>query len=315
MQRAVRSVLAQEFARVELIIVDDGSTDNTASVVSEIQDSRIYYVHYKRNRGIGAARHAGIKRAKGEFIAFIDSDDVWLPGKLLHQLRLFRIYPHLDLIFGNFININHMENTHELGFKQTARSLDSLVKRQLELGVWEILSGFPQGILKSNFVSPPTVMFRAEIIGIVGNFNQALSGPEDFEFWWRAAVHGKRFAYTERPLIERHKDAQSISAQFIRFAPQYLRALDICEETALNLGEHALLPSLRSAKHRTWRGLIRAYAMSGERRKAITCFLQSFRYGISRQALVYAVAALAGPRAIAVGKRLRDTLAQSEQAG
>lgn len=303
--RAIRSVLAQQHKNLQLIIIDDGSTDNTSKVVSTIDDPRIELVRLEQNRGIGAARREGVSRATGEFIAFIDSDDVWLPGKLSHQLHLFQSYPHLDLIFGNFININHVENTRELGFNQALQSLDSLVKRQLEPGVWEIQSGFPQAILGGSFMASPTVMFRAKTIATVGNFNPSLIGSEDFEFWWRLAAHGARFAYTEKPLIERHKDEQSITSQIIRFAPYYLRALDLCERTSRQCGQDDLLPALRRAKHRTWCGLIRAYALEGKRQKALECFAQSLRYGVSQQAFVYTAAALAGPAAIEQAKRIR----------
>lgn len=311
--RAIRSVLDQQYEPLQLIIVDDGSTDETPAVVSAIGDARIEVVRFERNRGIGAARHEGVSRARGEFIAFIDSDDVWLPGKLGLQVRLFQTYPHLDLIFGNYLNINYVAGTQELGFCQTQRSLAKLATKQLEEGVSEIVSGFPQAILEGNFIALPSVMFKTKLARAIGNFDQTLSSSEDFEFWWRLAAHGARFAYTEQPLIERHKDSQSITSQTIRFAPHYLRALDLCEQTSRQCGQDDLLPALRRAKHRTWCGLIRAHALEGERQRALRCFAQSLRYGVSRQAFVYSAAALAGPAAIDRAKRMRRAFTKSEQ--
>lgn len=311
--RAIRSVLDQQYGHLQLIIIDDGSTDDTSAVIASIADPCIEYVRFERNRGIGAARHEGVNRAQGEFIAFIDSDDIWLPGKLELQLCLFRSYPQLEVIFGDFFNINHVNGSRELGFRQTQRGLVRLQVKQLATGVKEIISGFSQAILESNFISPPTVMFEADIVHKAGNFNPSLSGPEDFEFWWRLAAHGVRFAYTEQPLTERHKDSQSITSQTIRFAPHYLRALELCEQTSRRWGQGDLLPALRRAKHRSWCGLIRAYALQGERPNALRCFTQSLRYGISRQAFVYTAAALAGPAAIDQAKRVRRVFTKSEQ--
>ncbi len=311
--RAIQSVLNQQYENLQIVVVDDGSTDDTPAVVASIGDPRIDYVRFEQNRGIGSARHEGVSRARGEFIAFIDSDDVWLPGKLELQVHLFKKHLHLDLIFGNYLNINYVAGTRELGFDKDEIRLNGLAAEPLEDGVWEILSGYQQATLERSFMATPTVMFRAGLTEAAGNFEPSLSGPEDFEFWWRLAAHGARFAYTEQPLIERHKDNQSITSQTIRFAPHYLRALELCERTSRQHGQNDLLPALRRAKHRTWCGLIHAHALQGERRKALRCFAQSLRYGVSQQAFVYTAAALAGPAAINQAKRLRRAFTESKQ--
>lgn len=87
--RAIRSVLNQTFSHYELIVVDDGSTDNTEEVVKSFRDSRISFIRHERNRGVSAARNTGINAAQGEYIAFNDSDDEWLPTKLERQMALF----------------------------------------------------------------------------------------------------------------------------------------------------------------------------------------------------------------------------------
>jgi glycosyltransferase involved in cell wall biosynthesis len=88
--RAIRSVLNQTYPHFELIVVDDGSTDNTEEVVKGFQDSRIVYLRHDTNRGGSAARNTGIKAARGEYIAFQDSDDEWMPTKLEKQIELFK---------------------------------------------------------------------------------------------------------------------------------------------------------------------------------------------------------------------------------
>ncbi len=87
--RAIRSVLAQTAQNLELIVVDDGSRDDTTRVVHGFNDIRIRYICHQANRGVSAARNTGICNSQGEYIAFLDSDDEWLPQKLERQLEVF----------------------------------------------------------------------------------------------------------------------------------------------------------------------------------------------------------------------------------
>lgn len=86
--RAIGSVLDQTYQDFELIIVDDGSTDNTEEVVKRFDDKRIKYIKHAKNKGGSAARNTGIKEAKGEYVAFLDSDDEWLPEKLKAEINI-----------------------------------------------------------------------------------------------------------------------------------------------------------------------------------------------------------------------------------
>src|SRR5688572_8916034 len=95
---SISSVLNQTYGNWELIIVDDGSDDQTAEVVKELHEPRVKYFYVPHTGMLGAVRNLGIRKAKGEFIAFQDSDDIWREDKLAVQLQLFTKYP--DTVFG-----------------------------------------------------------------------------------------------------------------------------------------------------------------------------------------------------------------------
>lgn len=84
--RAVDSVLAQTVDDIEVLIIDDGSTDGTRALIEDIDDSRVRYLAHDTNRGVSAARNTGVEAGRGEYVAFLDSDDEWLPRKLERQL-------------------------------------------------------------------------------------------------------------------------------------------------------------------------------------------------------------------------------------
>ncbi len=96
---AIENVLAQDHQAIEVIVIDDGSVDDTARVVGQF-DQRVKY-HYQENQGQSSARNKAIAMAQGEIIALLDSDDVWLPGKISKELALFNRYPDVGMIAGN----------------------------------------------------------------------------------------------------------------------------------------------------------------------------------------------------------------------
>jgi glycosyltransferase involved in cell wall biosynthesis len=99
--QTIDSVLHQTYPRWELLIIDDGSTDNTSALVAAYNDPRIHYFPMEHSGVIGKVRNHGMKMAAGEFIAFLDSDDLWSRGKLECQLSLFKKFPEADFVFSN----------------------------------------------------------------------------------------------------------------------------------------------------------------------------------------------------------------------
>jgi glycosyltransferase involved in cell wall biosynthesis len=180
--KAVDSVLAQDYRDFELIVVDDGSTDGTASVLADYGDA--VRVVRQPNGGLSSARNAGIRAARGEFVAFLDADDWWLPGKLHRQVELMRSRP-------------------DVGFSSTAARVEDPDGRLLNVwgcAQWE--GSFLVHLFGSNADvagSGSAVMARRAMFDRVGGFDESLRSLEDIDMWMRlAAVAG--YACLDEPL-------------------------------------------------------------------------------------------------------------------
>ncbi|HEC35642.1 MAG TPA: glycosyltransferase family 2 protein [Anaerolineae bacterium] len=295
----VESILSQDFQDLELVIVDDGSTDDTAAVVRQIQtrDPRVRYVPLPENRGVGFARDAGLRYAPGKYIALADSDDIWLPGRLREQVEILERHPEIDILFGDFWNIDHLHGTKHRAFERSP-TLRQVVARPIEDGLFLIQRGMDIEILKSNFIATPTMVLRRQVFDRVGGFVPYLKSP-DLDFCWRAAVLGARYAYLDRPLIERHVYSDSLTAQGGQPYLDQLEALDVMGQTCWRLGRQDLLPHIHAAKVQTYRALLRIYGGNRQRAQVTCTFIKSLRCGVSVRTLVWFLAALLGPWALA----------------
>lgn len=172
LSRAIRSVLEQTHRDFELLVVDDGSTDNTRATVASLADSRIRYLRLSRNRGAACARNRGVAESRGEYVAFLDSDDEWLPAKLEKQLDLFhRSSPRVGLIYTGA----HCSAPGTRPYRRHPRH-----------------SGDVHGtLLRRNIVSGSTssVMIRRHVFESVGGFDESLPARQDRDLWLRISRH------------------------------------------------------------------------------------------------------------------------------
>lgn len=181
--RAIDSVLNQSYRNYEVIVVDDGSTDATGVRLSKYAD-RITLIRQTR-RGVSAARNAGIQAAAGDFIALLDSDDVWLPHKLEYQIRFFKTHPTATIC-----------QTEEIWMRNGVRVNPGKRHRKHSGMIFE-------KTLPLCLVSPSAVMIRKSLFDEVGLFDESLPACEDYDMWlricWKHPVH-----LIDTPLMIKH---------------------------------------------------------------------------------------------------------------
>lgn len=180
----VETVCKQTYRNWELIVVDDGSTDSTKAILEPYMD-RIQYF-FQENKGTSAARNAGLRKSKGELIAFLDNDDLWLPEKLELQVWALRTWPDAGFVFTDGISFN------ESGIRQ-----NSLLPRSLKAWISEQGTSDPlvsKGWLADEFFlwnpirSATSVLARKECIEYVGAFDETIAVADDYDLWLRMAL-------------------------------------------------------------------------------------------------------------------------------
>lgn len=301
-QPVIHSILDQDYQDLELLIVDDGSSDNTEDLISELsqQDTRLQYLRLSQNCGIGCARDAGLNHVKdhSKYIALADSDDLWIANRLGQQVDILERYPKIDILFGDFDNVNHIQGTRASGMQESKIGLKFLKLEQLEESLYFIESGIERGILVSNFIAAPTILMRSAAIDVMGGFMGQLRNP-DLEFAWRGAVLGVRFAYIDKYLIERHLVADSNTAQGVKPLIQRLNALEVCRKTVQNLSNRQTLESyIKKAENQTYIKIIHYYGKNSKRKEIVQTLLKSFKYGINFRIFTIAAVGLLGPFAV-----------------
>lgn len=199
--KTIESILNQTYKNFELIIVDDGSTDNTEEVIRKFKDSRIKYTKTDHSGGIPARpRNIGIKKAKGEYIAFLDSDDMWLPEKLEKQIKVFQASNEIAMLYTRFRTIE-----------------GEIISNRIfpENGMYKSENIF-KSIYLRNLIACSSVMVKRNVLDQVGLFNTDpnLIAIEDADLWLRIALKYNIKCTDDLPLLIYRIHSQSISQGF-----------------------------------------------------------------------------------------------------
>jgi glycosyltransferase involved in cell wall biosynthesis len=202
---AVKSVLAQTYRPIEIILVDDGSTDETPAVLDELAHNHpdtIYVVH-KKNNGPGLAREAGRLVARGEFIQYLDSDDMLLPEKFELQVTGLRQCPECGVSYGK---TRHYQLPPDIPWKQTGEKIEFM---------------FP-AFLKQRCWSTPTPLYRRTVVDAAGPWTN-LKQEEDWEYDCRIASQSIRLHFCDRFIAEIGTDGQNSLSSRWSVDPEYMK--------------------------------------------------------------------------------------------
>jgi glycosyltransferase involved in cell wall biosynthesis len=191
-KEAVDSVLKQDFEDFELIVVDDGSTDETVKEIKRY-GGRVRLLQHSENRGVSAARNKGILHAKGKYIAFLDSDDLWVKGKLKIQVAFLDENPHYPLCY-----------TDEIWIRR-GRRVNPKIKHTKYSG-WIFEKCLPLCT-----ISPSSAVMRKTVFSKVGLFDEALPVCEDYDFWLRISARFPIFFINKKLIVKRGGHSDQLS--------------------------------------------------------------------------------------------------------
>ncbi len=236
-ERSVKSVLKQTYKNLEVIVVDDASTDHTGAVVNGIKDPRIRYIRMENNGGASRARNVGMKASRGRYVAFNDSDDEWLPTKLEKQMKL--------------MHQSEKENVGCVYCKMTRyfNEIPALKEPQIIPDLERIgenaigdLFYFMQGCM---FISTQMLLLKKEVIEEAGYFNEELKNLEDWEFLLRIAQKCK-FTLIQESLVNVYvqKDRLTLNVEGLIDTVRYVIRLYNLDKTNVKAYEWLIMKGL-----------------------------------------------------------------------
>jgi glycosyltransferase involved in cell wall biosynthesis len=290
---ALESVLGQSYRPIEVIVVDDGSSDDTRNIVAKFHEVKLIR---QENGGPSKARNTGITNSQGEYIGFLDGDDLWAPGKLANQMDTFASVPQAALLFGDMRRFSDDGWTEPTMFQRYALTSaffggDSIV-----------VDAVPK-LLRMNFLPTGTVLARKRCLLEVGLFDEQLTLCEDWDLWLRVALKFP-IAYSSRLWELKRIHSTNLSSNAISMAKAKLQVMEkINKEYKIDFENWNtdvsayLCEGYRNLGYRYLRELFLAEARSA--------FIKSLVHRIEPRVILYWISTFLGVRVLGPVFRLR----------
>lgn len=301
---SIESVLSQSWQDFEIIIVDDGSTDNTQRVVGAFNSNKIRYFRQENSGGPASPRNVGIHHSRGKYISLFDSDDRMMRNKLAEAVAFLERYPDLGLLFANFEVCNERGDSFPGTFLDEFQFFQDLPKKQVGEKWFIIDSALAYNSLFSkNFIGISGAVVPKTVFLSVGGFDESISGPEDRDMWLRIS---RRYSLGYLDIVGhqyRSRETGITGRGGGVLAPQSIRVMRKQLETGLP-------PSLRRRARRNiaksmfelgyyWQSL-------GEFKQARMHYWSSLKESFSVVALKGLLVSCLGKRLVAFLKECRD---------
>jgi len=217
--QTIESVICQTYKNIEIIIVNDGSTDNTDKIIQEYgkKDERIV-IYNQLNKGLSAARNSGFKIAKGDYFCLIDGDDIMLPEKIESQIYFLEKNIFADFIYSKVYCF--IDGTNNIYIQKMDNASSPYVYNKL--------------LSYGNFISPNSVFFKRNIFDKLGGFDENLRSSEDFDYWLYLSKNEVNFLHQDKYLTLCRSRKDSLTSNSIRM---YTTVISVFEK---NIGDRFL---------------------------------------------------------------------------
>jgi glycosyltransferase involved in cell wall biosynthesis len=270
---ALESALSQTYQNFELIVVDDGSADDTRAVVESLQSDKIRYLRHETNRGNGAACNNGLRSATGDAIAFLDSDDMWTPQNLEREVSFLERHPEVDAVFTDARIVEGQQVTPSL--ISLMRIFPQLLAKKPKSDEY-VLSNREMYLclLEEVPIKPTTMLARRALYDRTGFFNE--SWPfADWDLFLRFS-HSCSFGYIDSPLAVQRRTGDAIHQKFREQDKLFLLRICLNEKLSLKRDPEALNAVNRGISSHCL-NLAGFYLESGNPGKSLRVYLQGFK--------------------------------------
>ena len=295
----------QDYLDYELIIVDNGSTDNTSMVIVELvdRDQRIRGVRLDDNQRPAGGRNAGVKAARSDLIAFLDADDEWLPGKLKTQVRLLDSFGDYDMVFSDSWIVNKSVSqkfSHMAPNKKVISNLTLSPVSDFEK-TYFVSGPVTRMIYTKSFINMSTALIRKEIFLSLGGFDTDRFGTEDIDFWVRLSKNSRFIYWDEYTAVCYQGEGTS------KPSTKWLRELIRYHRKSLTSPDYVdLVDVAKQNLEKAYRYMIVSYGLENNPREALNAYRESKDLGFNARLALYTALAQFGAWPLQIGQLITN---------